>query len=106
MRILKKVFILSCAAIMACTIAFTACKKKETEADKGKKAAREFCGCLDKPTEAAQEACALALDLKYNLDQYDEKSDFFKAFIGELLFCDGIWDLIDWESKNITPPAK
>ena len=106
MRRIKFLSMSMLAVLLFGAIVFTACKKKETEADKGKKAAQEFCGCLDKPTEVGQEACVLALDSKYNLDKYDEKSDFFKAFVGELLFCDGIWDLIDWEAKNITPPAK
>ena len=97
---------MSMLAVLLCgSIAFMACKKKETDADKGRKLAKEACACFDKKTDAAIESCLDALESKYNLDKYDEKSDFYKAFIGEIIFCDGFMDF-DWEASNIKSPVR
>ena len=93
MKILRKVFILLIAAVMAGTIAFTACKKKETDADMGRKAAKEMCNCMSKNTDAAKESCLDALDDKYL--KYENSVEFARAAAAELIMCDAFWNWIN-----------
>ena len=78
------------AALMGAVLtgsAVAACSKKETDADKGKKAAQEFCSCLgSNPTTAKMEECETALGNKYGKES-TWSEEFGKAAEAEAKNC-------------------
>jgi len=99
MRNLKRTITLTCAAVMAGLIVFSACKKKDTDADIGRKAAKEICACMSQKTDLQKAACLDALDDKYA--KYENNQEFIKASAAELIYCDALWEWLedyeDWE---------
>ena len=111
MKSINKVTILTCVALVAVIVAFSACKKDDP---KGTKAGKDLCDCLSKATDSARSLCMIDWVSRYkdhfNIDIIDEFEEeefdieefdintlfkdktFRDDFLAALIKCDAIWN--------------
>ena len=80
---MKRILLVLSATILAMAL-LTSCEDEEKNAANGKKAAVEFCDCLDKGNSKSE--CESALTGKYSKSEYTS-DDFIKAFNEEGKSC-------------------
>jgi hypothetical protein len=79
---MKKILFVVAAALMAGSVLVIACKKKESESDKGKTDAQARCECLkaNAGNSSAQHACP---------DTQSQNAEYLMAFMQEMTSCSG-----------------
>jgi len=77
MNRLKILSISMVVALLAGVIVFSSCKKDDSSADIGKKAAKEYCDCFKESTAIKFLACAEDWENKYV--KYEDDNEFLQA---------------------------